>query len=260
MQPAGSDGSGTRAACNVADMSQPDLDQVLEALAAQLAGDPPRTEDGEGARLVALLPCEPAIGEVAVACWQSGDGSEAVELVRLRTGAQVVDQVALRKSLNLLAMVETLEELASFELAGTLADELDAWAATHLDDAPPLRSALDHGGAALRRLVSLAPGTGARVARPGILDALGGAIRELERTWEQLEQAAEQWSDARLAATGNEPVTLAEVQELWRLLGTARGGPLRQPASAALHAGREAGTAMASAIAEAMRTDAADGA
>ena len=222
--------SGTRAACNVADMSQPDLDQVLEALAAQLAGDPPRTEDGEGARLVALLPCEPAIGEVAVACWQSGDGSEAVELVRLTHRRAGGGPGRAARVANLLAMVETLEELASFELAGTLADELDAWAATHLDDAPlpAQRARSRRRGAApagRRSLPARAPAwrgpassmrSGARFAQlerdVGAARAGGGAVERCPPRCER----------------GNERGTLSTVQELWRLLGTARGGPLRR--------------------------------
>src|SRR4051812_5513758 len=76
----------------------------------------PHEDDGTPATLAALMPCEPAIGEVAVAVWVDSAGGELIELLRLSTGERVGDdQVALRESLTLLAMVETVEELATFD-------------------------------------------------------------------------------------------------------------------------------------------------
>lgn len=228
----------------------PSIDQQLQHLADTI--DVPREEDGTPARLLALMPCEPAIGEVVVACWADSDEGELIELLRLDDGTRVDDQVALRESLTLLAMVETVEELASFDELAPLRDALSAWRA---DDGSPLPDpfvrAREQALTALEGLLELAPGESARVARPGLLDRLGAALRELERTWELLEQAAELWSDAQIAAHPNERATLERVQGLWRVLGIARRGPLLRPISGALHDGREAGVAMAASIADA---------
>lgn len=213
----------------------------------------PREEDGTDAALVALLPCEPAVGEVAVVCWSDSEGGELVELVRLADGARIDDRVALREALTLLAMVETLEELASFEALPELAAQLGAWDGHGMDMGPEFVDARDGALQALATLVGLAPSDEEpRIARPGVLDDIGAALRELERAWELLEQAAEQWSDAHLQAhPQQQPEALARVQGLWRLLGTARRGPLERPPSVALRAGREAGAAMAAAVGDA---------
>ncbi len=209
-----------------------------------------RSDVGAPATLVALMPCEPAIGEVAVVAWTDSAGGELVELVRLDDGTRVDDAVALRESLTLLAMVETVEELASFDELGALDAELRAFTS---DDAAEFGDDLSRVRA--RALVSLAelralePGDGPRMARPQLLDALGGALRELERVWEQLEQAAELWSDAHLATHGRDAASVELVQSFWRILGIARRGPLARPVATALHEGREAGVAMASAVA-----------
>lgn len=239
-------------------MAIEDLDQHLAALAKRLATDPPSSGSEPAAHLVALLPCEPAVGEVAVACWGAPDDSEWIELVRLDDGERIEDRVALRESLTLLAMVETVEELASFDRIEDVVEQLGLWADTHADADTVLAAAIERGRRALEQLSVLAPGGSTRVARPGLLDQLGGALRALEATWEQLEQAAEIWSDAQLAgaAGGGAGPMLEPVQELWRVLGSVRNGQLREPVGAALHAGREAGTAMASAVAEAMRAKA----
>jgi hypothetical protein len=209
----------------------------------------PAEDDGTPATLVALLPCEPAIGEVAVACWTDSDGGELVELVRLDTGARVADAVALRESLTLLAMVETLEELASFDELAPLAEALLAWEPQG-EIAPEFTLARTRAHEALEALAALAPGEQPRIARPQLLDGIGGALRGLEQAWEQLEQAAELWSDQLLAAHPGDEASLERVQALWRMLAVARRGPLATPPSTALHAGREAGSAMAASIAE----------
>lgn len=210
----------------------------------------PREDDGTPATLEALMPCEPAIGDVAVACWSDSAGGELVELVRLDSGARVDDAVALREALTLLAMVETMEELATFDELEPLAEALAAW---HADDATlpeDLARTREGAVAAVRALLALAPGEEPRVARPGMLDALGGALRALELAWGRLEQQAELWSEARLAAHPGDDEVLGQVQALWRLLGVARRGPLARPASSALHDGREAGLAMAAAVSD----------
>ena len=202
----------------------------------------------QGARLIALLPCEPAVGEVAVACWQDAAGAELIELVRLPGGESIADSVALREALALLAMVETLEELASFDVLAPAARELRDWQGDGEALTDQFSRAREAALTALAQLEALAPGDAPRVARPALLDSIGGALRELERAWELLEQAAEAWSDALLASRPGDGDALALVQGLWRLLGAVRRGPLAQPPSTALHAGREAGIAMAASI------------
>lgn len=228
-------------------MQQPSLDQRLLELRDRIVA--PREDDGTPATLTALMPCEPAIGEVAVVAWADSDGGELVELVRLDDGARVDDAVALRESLTLLAMVETVEDLASFgELPG-LDAELRAFpgeAQVELPDA--LVRARARGLEALAALRAFEPGDEPRMARPQLLDALGGALRELEKAWELLEQAAELWSDAHLEANGRDEASVELVQGLWRTMSIARRGPLSRPVATALHEGREAGVAMASAV------------
>jgi hypothetical protein len=208
----------------------------------------PQEQDGTPATLTALLPCEPAIGEVAVACWVDSAGGELLELVRLDSGERVEgDVVALRESLTLLAMVETLEELASFEELGPLEQALAGWDPQgELPD--EFSRARERAREALTALAAYSPGDEPRVARPQLLDGIGGALRELEQAWELLEQAAELWSDALLGAHPGDEVALERVQSLWRMLAVARRGPLSRPPSAALHDGREAGAAMAAAV------------
>jgi hypothetical protein len=208
----------------------------------------PHEEDGTPATLTALMPCEPAIGEVAVACWTDGAGGELVELVRLDDGARVDDPVALREALTLLAMVETVEDLAAFDELDAIAGALRSWSAPQGEPAEALDVPRASACGALEALSQLAPGE-LRMARPQRLDELGGALRELERTWAQLEAASELWCDELLARRGNdEHVVVEAVQSLWRVLGSARRGPLSQPVATALHEGREAGVSMAAAV------------
>ena len=220
------------------------LQQLAEMLVV------PREDDGTAATLTALMPCEPAIGEVAVACWRDSDGGELVELVRLDDGSRVDDQVALRESLTLLAMVETVEELASFELLADIAAGLRGWSPANGSDADAaaLAPARERAHAALDDLAGLAP-PAVRIARTQRLDELGAAIRALELAWGSLEQAAEAWSDAQLEAAGDDVATREAVQSLWQVLGMCRRGPLARPVSTALHEGREAGASMAAAVA-----------
>jgi hypothetical protein len=162
----------------------------------------------------------------------------------------VADAVALRESLTLLARVETLEELASFEELAPLAEALDSW-----DPQGELTAeftlARARARAALDALAAFAPGDEPRIARPQLLDGIGGALRELEQAWELLEQAAELWSDTLLGTHPGDDAALERVQVLWRMLAVARRGPLATPPSAALQAGREAGAAMAAEVADA---------
>jgi hypothetical protein len=158
--------------------------------------------------------------------------------------------VALRESLTLLAMVETVEELATFDELEPLAAALEAWD-PHGEIAEDFTRARANAVEALRLLAAMAPGEEPRVARPQLLDQLGGGLRMVEKAWEQLEQAAELWSDALLAAHPGDDEALGRVQALWRMLAVARRGPLARPVSAALHDGREAGVAMAQAVAAA---------
>ena len=216
----------------------------------------PKEDDGTPASLVALMPCEPAIGPVAVAAWSDSDGGELVELVRLDDGARVDDPVALRESLTLLAMVETVEELASFGQLAQLDTDLRAF---QIDGVADVGAALEPAGAlahartraleALDALRALEPGDEPRMARPQLLDELGGALRELEKRWEQLEQAAELWSDAWLDLHERDEASVDLVQSLWRTMSVARRGPLAGKVATALHEGREAGVAMAAAVA-----------
>lgn len=229
-------------------MHAPSLDTRLLALRDVIVA--PREEDGTAATLVALMPCEPAIGEVAVVAWSDSDGGELVELVRLDDGARVDDAVALRESLTLLAMVETVEELASFDELGALDAELRAFgAADDVELGEPLSHARTRALDALDQLRALEPGDEPRMARPQLLDELGGALRELEKRWEQLEQAAELWSDAWLEQHSRDEASVQLVQSLWRTMSVARRGPLAGKVATALHDGREAGVAMAAAVA-----------
>lgn len=224
-----------------------DLATHLKRLADAI--ERPREDDGTPARLEALMPCEPAIGDVAVACWSDSDGGELIELVRLEDGARVDDRVALREALSLLAMVETMEELATFDELEPLAEALAGWHAQDESLPQELVRARSRAVEAVRGLLALSPGDAPRVARPGLLDRLGGALRELDQAWGLLEQQAEAWSQARLAEHPGDEQVLSEVQALWRMLAVARRGPLARPASSALHDGREAGLAMAAALA-----------
>ncbi len=229
-------------------VQEPTLDTRLLALRDSIVA--PREDDGTAATLVALMPCEPAIGEVAVVAWADSDGGELVELVRLADGGRVDDPVALRESLTLLAMVETVEELASFDELAALDAELRAFAGAGEDEAgEQLVRARARALEALDRLRALEPGDEPRMARPQLLDELGGALRELEKRWEQLEQAAELWSDAYLDQHGRDEESVALVQSLWRTMSVARRGPLAGKVATALHEGREAGVAMAAAVA-----------
>jgi hypothetical protein len=238
-----------------------DLTARLDQLAAELAERAPKGADGAPARLAALLPAEPAVGEVVVVGWVDAAGNEQYELVRLADGSPVPDKVAMREALTLLAMTETLEELAGFGEVRGLSDALKSW----LDAAPAgtvddlFVEAVAAANAHLDALTALDAASGAagatHMATTRRLDQLGGVIRELERSWERLEQQAELWSDTHLAAQANSAAAVALVQDLWRLLAHARRGPLAQPVSAAIHGGREAGTALASAIAEAERAE-----
>jgi outer membrane murein-binding lipoprotein Lpp len=239
-----------------ADRSSTDLDARLESLAGELAERAPLGADGAPAQIAALLAAEPAVGEVVVVGWIDADGNEQYELVRLADGSPVHDHTALREALTLLAMNETLEELASFGEVHGLADALKAW----LDAAPAgtlsdlFIESVAAANAHLDALTKLdTAAAGAHLATTARLDQLSGVIRELEQVWERLEQQAELWSDQHLAATDNSAAAVAVVQDLWRLLGHARRGPLAQPVSSAIHGGREAGTALANAIAEASR-------
>jgi hypothetical protein len=233
-----------------------DLASRLATLVDQLVV--PREEDGTEASLAALMPCEPAIGEVVVACWTDSEGGELVELVSLADGRRIDDPVALREALTLLAMVETIEELAAFDELLGVDGALDGWVAAanaavgDVPDAPSTdgsfagarAAALDAAAA----LAALAPGE-ARMARPQRLDELGALLRELDKRWTELELAAEAWCDALLAASGEDATTFGPlVTELWRVLGTVRRGPLGQPISAALHEAREAGASMAASL------------
>lgn len=235
--------------------SSASLPQHLEQLAIVLSMRAPQSPDGSPAHLVGLMPAEPVVGEVAVACWVAGDDAEQFDLVRLEDGEPIHDQTAMRETLALLAMTETLEELASFAQLGPLHDELQTW--RHRVDAEhQLARDLERAASALERLHELAPPEHGRVARTQILDDIGMRLRELERCWEHLEQSAELWSDEQLAAAPTSEVRderLTSVQELWRVLGGGRRGPLATPAATAVHAGREAGVAFAAAIAEAAR-------
>lgn len=247
------------------DASSTQLAARLDELAAELTGRAPVGADGAPAQLAALLAAEPAVGEVVVVAWVASDGGEQYELVRLADGSPVTDHTAMREALTLLAMTETLEELAGFGEVRGLGGALKAW----LDAVPgEVPVALVESVAAANALLDVLTGLeGAagevRVATTARLDHLSGVIRELERAWERLEQQAELWSDAQLAlheaAAGEgraDEAIVARVQDLWRLLGHARRGPLAQPVSAAIHGGREAGTALAAAIAEAARDEA----
>ena len=204
----------------------------------------------ESATLGALMPCEPAIGDVVIALWSHEDGTLSYEVLRLADGGLVEDPIALREAFTLLAMTETLEELASFEASAALADELEAWVGRVQPGDDALEAGIARSATALRELAALAPSE-VRVARPAVLDELGGALRALETAWMVLEQAAVAWSDAQLdpdgAPTGDSRET---VPALWKVLGAARAGALRFPASTALQEGREAGVALAKAAAD----------
>lgn len=245
LQPGGR-GRGARSG-TVGPMDE-DLPERLTRCAEALVV--PTEEDGTPATLVALMPCEPVVGEVAVACWRDSDGGELVELVRLADGTRLDDPAALRESLTLLAMVETVEELAAFTALGELDAELAAWEPLPAEEVDPaaLVRARDRAREALGALAALAP-VEARMARTERLDELGAALRALDSAWAALEQAAEAWSDAVLAATQRSDDAVNVVQVLWRSLAAGRGGPLARPVSAALHEAREAGTLMASAVA-----------
>jgi hypothetical protein len=236
-----------------------DLPDHLARLAAQLADRAPTGSDGAPAELVALMPAEPVVGEVAVACWADRDGNEQFDLVALADGAPNTDHTALREALALLAMTETLEELASFDTLATCRDELQTWvrsmAGVGADVEPSLREHIDRAAAALDALASLAPPATGRVARTTQLDTIGEALRVLENQWQLLEQAAELWSDAQLADADapDHSDRVDRVRHLWQALSRARRGPLATNPATAVHAGREAGVALAKAIVDAGR-------
>lgn len=206
--------------------SNHDLARRLEELTLELTvpGRAPVDEAGEPASLVALLPCEPVVGAVVVVCWTAADGSggEAFELVRLSDGTPITDHTALRESLTLLAMAETLEELAAVDQVPVIRTELEAWGGDHLQpgEAPdaPLATSIDAALGALDALATLAPTDDApRLATTTVLDTLGAALRDLDTAWGRLEQAAEGWSDAQMAAAEEgaaHEAAFAAVQEL----------------------------------------------
>jgi hypothetical protein len=163
----------------------------------------------------------------------------------------VDDPVAMREALALLAMVETVEELASFAAIDEVRTALSAWSSDLLAPSERFSRARASALGALEVLAALAPDE-VRVARTQRLDELGAALRSLETHWGGLEQAAEAWSDALLERRGSDDEAASrEVQALWRLLADVRRGPLSRPVATALHEGREAGVAMAAAIASA---------
>ncbi len=227
-------------------MMSDDVNTRLERLATLV--EVPHEDDGSAAELIALMPCEPAIGEVVVACWRDSSGGELVELVRLDDGARVDDPVALREALALLAMVETLEELASFGTLDEVVRDLSTWSSGLLAPSERFDAARTGALEALERLYALAP-TDVRVARTQLLDAIGAALRVLDTRWSALEQAVEAWSDALLAREGSDsPVAVEQVRGLWELLARVRRGPLSRSVATALHEAREAGIAMAASI------------
>ncbi|MCW2949405.1 MAG: hypothetical protein JWN41_418, partial [Thermoleophilia bacterium] len=184
----------------------------LDRLAAQLTARAPAGENGAPATLAALLPAQPAVGDVVVVGWLDAAGNEQYELVRLDDGSPVRDHVAMREALTLLAMTETLEELAGFGeirgLSGALRSWLDAAPSDTVSDL--FVEAIAAANAHLDALTALDTTTGApRIATTSRLDQLSGVIRDLERIWERLEQQAELWSDERLAATENAADTVA---------------------------------------------------
>ena len=221
-----------------------------------------------GYELSALLPCEPAVGEVVVACFEpsSEQGSEGPEGAERADGvdamyalhrldaeaAPINDQRALREALLLLALVEAIEEHAMFDEIHTTREALAAWQPTAAAPDPRLVTERDDSLAALDAVAALDLSGVPRVARTQRLDELGGALRSLAARWEQLEESAAGWSDAVLAAAqGDAEATTAaqhDVSSLWGVLGRARRGPLAAPVSDAMHAGRQAGAALADAV------------
>jgi hypothetical protein len=235
-------------------MNTTELAPLLERLATSLAS-PDRTPSDDHdspMQLAGLLPCEPAIGPVALACWINERGDEHYELVRLDEAAMVVrDATALREACTLLAMCETLEELASVGIASQARDELAAWrdAPGQPVDTSALHAPIKRATEALSTLIETVPDDDSvRVARPPLLDAIGSALRTLELSWTTLEQHGERWSDEALASRTDDADVVEQVQSLWRTLALARRGPLSHAPSEALHGGREAGLALASAI------------
>ena len=223
---------------------------------------------------MALLPCEPAVGRVVVVCWQleiasedrtaetgADDVDHVWELARLNDGQRLDDPKALREALALVSMAEAIEELADPETLDELVSGLDAWcerASAGADmDEPADANADADGGARARAnviaavaksvvrtidLIRVIDGNGARIATPLELDRIGGLLRELEREFTSTERAAERW------AQGSWDSDRELVEGPWTALSVARRGPLRQPVSAALEQGREAGLALAAQV------------
>lgn len=237
------------------------LDAHLERLAEHLQAGAPAEAD-----LVALLPCEPAIGQVVVVCWQSEIPAEertadtdpdevdhAWEMVQLGTGDRIDDPKAFREALTLLAMAEALEELADPDTLDELVTALDAWCERAGDDAgrADIVAAVAKSTVRTIDLIRVIDGgtdeegvaAGARIATPIELDRIGGMLRELDREFTATERAAERWAQS----SWEDDRELVEA--LWATLSIARRGPLRTPVSAALEQGREAGTALADAVA-----------
>lgn len=226
------------------------LSEQLIALAERLTTSAPVDENG-AAELTALLPCEPAVGPVAVVCWQSQSGETLYELARL-DGTRLDDTTALRESLVLLAMMEALEQQLAPLTLRDLIDGLIEWQ-TAVREAresgyTPGMVEQDEITTQLWRNVELLqqiqtdvgdPDDEPRMAGPQRLDRLGGQLRELERTWEALESAAATWIDA--VGDAESPL----VGKLWTTLALARRGPLAAPVSAVIEDGRRAGAALA---------------
>lgn len=240
-----------------------ELDDQLEKLADHLQAGAPA-----GGELVALLPCEPAIGRVVVICWQleipaeeklaedmSGDEVDHVwELARLDSGERLDDPKALREALALVSMAEAIEELADPEALEALANGMDAWCeradAGSEDRDGAASAARGEIIAAVAKsvvrtidLLKVIDGDGARIATPLELDRIGGLLRELEREFTSTERAAERWIQGGAWESDRDLV-----EGLWSALSRARRGPLKIPVSAALEQGREAGLALAAQV------------
>jgi hypothetical protein len=141
-----------------------DLDRIATA-ASGLAGD--------GERVDAVLPAEPAPGERAYLCaFADGDGARSW-IVLDDTGAVVARRAAVRAAVTIAALCEVAAESA----AGGDLDELRAQlVALRLTEAPPGIEEAEEALARLQRVV----GTPPQLATPRRLDEIGDAARALE--------------------------------------------------------------------------------
>jgi hypothetical protein len=128
----------------------------------------------DGARVVAVLPAEPAAGRRAYLCaLESPDGAARTWLAVDAAGVAVTSRRDLRDAVSIVALCEIAEEAAG---GGDLDDLLSRLVAVRISEQP---AGIEEAEAAVRALQHTI-GAPPQLATPARLDAIGAATRRLE--------------------------------------------------------------------------------